>query len=430
MKLSRHLVAIIVIALSFLTSSCIERFKSGGQPGNEYNISQHVYIYDEYLKGDPQVKVMLLKKVKEFSIAINSPFEIYSMQPGQVQSGINPLFDSGSKMDTMEDGVDYNRKLISKHGSLLKTEVTLSGTHIQIGTISLNREAVEISAVTKGSITVNDTNYWGKVHIVPQVDDTFMVIEETELEDYLEGVIGREMPSSWTKNTLFAQAVAARTFALFQKKKHKNGTYHLSKLDMSYGGRDKEEKRTRDIINKSKGIIMVYDWLLFPGYFHSTCGGYTEDVNLVFKEKSIPPLSGVMCENCGASKYYRWETDIDKDEFAQKLSNYKVKVSRTLSVKPLEPGKGGHATTISVSDSSGTKNIEANTFRLLIGPNKLYSTAFYAKSNTDSIKFTGRGWGHGVGLCQYGAQKMGISGSKWYEILKHYYPKIDLVKIY
>ncbi len=74
--------------------------------------------------------------------------------------------------------------------------------------------------------------------------------------------------------------------------------------------------------------------------------------------------------------------------------------------------------------------MNANVFRLLVGPNYLYSTAFDSKNNGKSITFLGRGWGHGVGLCQYGAQAMAEKGFQWTAILKHYYPKIELVRVY
>ena len=74
--------------------------------------------------------------------------------------------------------------------------------------------------------------------------------------------------------------------------------------------------------------------------------------------------------------------------------------------------------------------MNANEFRLIVGPNNLRSTAFKVKNNGSSLTFDGSGWGHGVGLCQYGTQGMANSGFKWYDILRYYYPEIDLVKIY
>ena len=175
---------------------------------------------------------------------------------------------------------------------------------------------------------------------------------------------------------------------------------------------------------------MVYNWELFPGYFHSTCGGHTEDINIVFNLRSIPPLSGVDCGYCNKSKYYNWRTNLKKDEIERKLNNAKFKVKKISRIVTEKTGPGGHPSTIKIEHSGGTKRVNANEFRLIVGPNNLRSTAFKVKNNGSSLTFAGSGWGHGVGLCQYGTQGMANSGFKWYDILKHYYPKIDLVKIY
>ncbi|HJO56361.1 MAG TPA: hypothetical protein QF423_06760, partial [Candidatus Scalindua sp.] len=93
-------------------------------------------------------------------------------------------------------------------------------------------------------------------------------------------------------------------------------------------------------------------------------------------------------------------------------------------------GPGGHCSTIKIEHTGGTKRVNANDFRLIIGPNNLRSTSFSIKNSGSTFVFEGRGWGHGVGLCQYGTQNMAKSGFRWYDILRYYYPEIDLVKIY
>lgn len=431
------LTLLIIVAISTLLSSCIENFKpkkkSADQNLNEYSMPELVHVYDEYLKSAPLVKVLILKNANEFSLAINSPFEIFSFETQKNSFETNNLYKeqyNQNKNISNKDNTTTNRQLISKSQNLQKSIVRLSNSNFIIGTTMLRREALEINPKIDGSIIINDISYWGKIKILPQPNNTFLVIEETDVDSYLSGVLGKEMPTSWTKNTLFAQAVTARTYALYQMKKHILDDYHLKKIDLAYGGRSSETEKTNEIINKSKGIIMVHNWLLFPAYFHSTCGGHTEDVNHVFNEKSIPPLSGTTCGYCEASKYYRWQANFTKNEIASKLKNYNIKANGSFTITPVGLGKGGHATTIKVSSSSDIKDINANKFRLLIGPNKLFSTSFTVKDNDTMLNFNGRGWGHGLGLCQYGAQKMGLTGVKWYDIVKHYYPGVDLVKVY
>ncbi|MGR3319147.1 MAG: SpoIID/LytB domain-containing protein [Candidatus Anammoxibacter sp.] len=433
-RLISRLFVIVIISILGLTSSCIKIFKHGGKPDKNdaatLEIPQEVYIYDEYLEKSPQINVLLLKDVKEFNLTISSPFEIFALSspfnPGYSNTPNEP---NQSKAQITGDRKSL-RKSLKKYNKLLKSRVTLTNSHILIGNNKFKRGTIVLVVKNGGTIEVNNNSYRGAIKIIPQVNGKFLVIEGTDVENFLLGVIGSEMPASWAKNTLFAQTVAARTFVLYKKKKRNTEMYHISKLDLAYKGILNENYKTREMVNKSKGIIMVYNWQIFPGYFHSTCGGHTEDVYHTFKEKSIPPLAGVSCGYCKSSKYYRWQTDVNKEELGRKLHRFYKTATPFSSLRPADLGPGGHAATIEIRSSSKTKRIDANTFRLLIGPNKLFSTAFTVKNNGKNLRLSGKGWGHGVGLCQYGSQGMSKSGFKWYEILKHYYPKIDLVKIY
>lgn len=424
MRLSGTLNIIVLIALLSLTSSCVEVFKHENKldenAASDIEIPKGIYVYNDYFKSIPLIKVLLLKGVNEFNLSISVPFEIHTLDNTLLEAEAHAASHSGNATNILEE-IKY----------LPKSIVKLTDTHIVIGERKYIKKPVEFLALKDGEITVNDIKYWGKIQCIPQANGTFLVIEETNVENYLTGVLPSEMQASWTNNTLFAQAVAARTYALYKKKKRNTELYHVDKLDLAYKGRLNENKKTNEIINKSKGIIMVSDWLIFPGYFHSTCGGYTEDVTLIFKEKSIKPLSGVKCGYCTASQYYRWQVYIDKNEIARNLKNINVDTGNPFSIRPVDLGPGGHAAAIEVKNSSGIiKRIDANTFRLSIGSDKLYSTSFKTDDTADGITFSGRGWGHGVGLCQYGSQKMGLSGFKWHEIVKYYYQGIELVKIY
>ena len=157
---------------------------------------------------------------------------------------------------------------------------------------------------------------------------------------------------------------------------------------------------------------------------------FQEEVGSVFGKDSMPPLSGVVCNYCNNSKYSRWSKNIRKSEIERRLREAKVYVSNIYSIKATNLGAGKHGSRVEIVSANGSKEMNANDFRLMVGPNYLYSTAFDSKNNGKSITFSGRGWGHGVGLCQYGAQAMAEKGFQWTDILKHYYPKIELVRVY
>lgn len=217
---------------------------------------------------------------------------------------------------------------------------------------------------------------------------------------------------------------------MYKKKVRRDDVYHLDMLELAYKGVAGETPRLNTIVQETRGVVMVYNWNIFPAYFHSTCGGHTEDIKHVFGKESIPPLSGVVCNYCNNSKHSYWSADISKTAIEKKLREANVPVSSISTIKVINPGAGDHGSKVEIASANGSKEMNANDFRLLVGPNHLFSTAFQSRSTGKSITFSGKGWGHGVGLCQYGAQTMAQKGFKWTAIVKHYYPKIELVRVY
>lgn len=376
--------------------------------------TEAVFKYDKYLKNPPDIRVLLQKDVKETEIEISYPYSISDLDSNKTLASRTNLPKSVIYLESGE----FRTRPLSSH-STSEASATFVKTNSNVGIVTDN-----------GFVSIDKSKYRGKLILVPQNKDRFSVLEEIGIEEYLPGVIEGEMPTMWLDDAIQAQVIAARTYAIYQRKSKDHALYHIDKLDLAYNGSYKYQPKTKEIIDKSRGTVMVYNWELFPGYFHSTCGGHTEDINTVFNLRSIPPLSGVDCGYCNKSKYYNWEINLKKDEIERKLNNAKFNVKEITNVVTEKIGPGGHCSTIKIEHSGGTKMVNANEFRLIVGPNHLRSTAFKVENNGSSLTFDGSGWGHGVGLCQYGTQGMANSGFKWFDILKHYYPEIDLVRIY
>ncbi len=378
------------------------------------NNAVNVYEYDNYLKNPPDIRVLLHDNIKKIQIEINQPYSISDFKSNEVLINRANLIESN---------------IYLKSGEFRTRPLTSDSTHNAPTTFVKANGNVTVFT-NNGFVKLNKTKYSGKLILVPKGNDRFSILEEIGIEEYLPGVIEGEMPIKWKDDALQAQVIAARTYTLYQRKIKSDALYHINKQDLAYKGSYMNQAKSKKIVDKSRGTVMVYDWKLFPGYFHSTCGGHTEDINLVFNLKSIPPLSGVDCGYCNKSKYYHWKKELRKNEIENKLNETKSKVKKIRNITTEEIGPGGHYSTIKIEHAGGIKRINANDFRLIVGPNDLRSTAFKIKNNGSSFIFEGRGWGHGVGLCQYGTQGMAKSGFKWFEILRHYYPEIDLVKIY
>ena len=378
------------------------------------NNADAVYKYDNYLKTPPNIRVLLHNNIKEIQIEINQPYSIADFKSNEILVGRENLKKS---VMYFKSG-DFRTRLLTSD-STNNTPTTFVKANGNVSIFS-----------NKGFVGLNKSKYCGKLILVPKEDDRFSILEEIGIEEYLPGVIEGEMPMMWNDDALQAQAIAIRTYTIYKRKMKANALYHINRLDLAYKGSYLNQTKTKEIVDKTRGTVMVYDWKLFPGYFHSTCGGHTEDINLVFNLKSIPPLSGVDCGYCNDSKYYHWTKKLGRNEIQSKLNKTKSKVKKIRSITTEQIGPGGHCSTIKINHAGGTKKVNANDFRLIIGPNNLRSTSFSIKNSGSSFIFEGNGWGHGVGLCQYGTQNMAKSGFKWYDILRHYYPEIDLVKIY
>ncbi len=365
-------------------------------------VQDGVHDYGPLLDKTPTLRVLLLNDKREAQLAISGCY--------QITGSLTNIIDQGQ--------------------GLQKSTISVSNGNINIGNKHYNNSELRITSQRDGEIELNNVRYRGEIRILQQFNNKFAVIEEIDLESFIAGVLGSEMPPSWNEEALRAQAVAARTYAMYKKKVRRDDIYHLDMLELAYKGVAGETVRLNKIVQETRGVVMVYNWNIFPAYFHSTCGGHTEDSSHVFGKESIPPLSGVVCNYCNNSKHSYWSADISKTAIEKKLREANVHVSNISTIKIINPGAGDHGSKVEITSANGSKEMNANDFRLLVGPNYLFSTAFSSRNNGKSITFSGKGWGHGVGLCQYGAQTMAQKGFKWTAILKHYYPKIELVRVY
>ncbi len=378
------------------------------------NNAEAVYKYDNYLKDPPNIRVLLHNNIKEIEIEINSPYSISDFKSNKI----------------LADRANLIKSVMYLKSGDFKTRPLTSGSTRSAPTTFIKANGNVSIFTNNGFVKLDKSKYCGKLILVPKGNDRFSILEEIGIEEYLPGVVEGEMPTMWNDDALQAQVIAVRTYAIYKRKINGNALYHINKLDLAYKGSYMNQTKTKEIVDKSRGTVMLYDWKLFPGYFHSTCGGHTEDINLVFNLESIPPLSGVDCGYCNNSKYYHWKRTLGKDMIQNKLNAAKSKVKKIRNITTEQIGPGGHCSTIEIDHAGGTKRVNANDFRLIIGANNLRSTSFSIKNSGSSFIFEGGGWGHGVGLCQYGTQSMAKSGFRWYDILRHYYPEIDLVKIY
>ncbi len=268
-------------------------------------------------------------------------------------------------------------------------------------------------------------------------DGALFFVEELPLEGYVRGVLEAEVPAGYPPEALKAMAVLIRTFALAHQDRHAKEGFELCDLThcQVYGGRQMNYLSFDEAVKATRGVTLGYQLKLAETPYHSTCGGHTSSFHCVFGGKPIPYLQGVSDgEACADSPHSTWESTIPLKVLEEVLkkekdTNPKGEI-KNLRIADQEEG-GGRASTIAV-EGPRTFEISAQKFLSLVGRylgwSLLKSNWFEVEVKDGQAHFKGRGLGHGVGLCQWGARGLALKGKNFEEILQHYYPGTQLIE--
>jgi stage II sporulation protein D len=324
-------------------------------------------------------------------------------------------------------------RVIAEGASLGESEVTREKGGFSLGRLFVPGERVQIVPSIDGTIVVNGKAYRGKMAFVPGGAWAFAIVNYVNLEHYVASVVSGEMYSYWPEAALRAQAVAARTYALWRmNQKDKKGEWDLTAGQEAqvYSGLSGETATSRKAAQDSFGVVLTYEGKIFAAYYHSTCGDSTASVLDVFGEEEIPPLSGVPCRNCQESPFYRWTVNVSQEELVERLKSAGFAVEQISDVKVIESDASGRAKSIEIETPKSKFLIKPNEFRRIFGGSRIRSTAFSIALEGGVFVIRGAGWGHGVGMCQWGARGMAKMGFTAEEILHHFYPESDLIRLY
>jgi stage II sporulation protein D len=373
--------------------------------------------------GPEQIlRVLLLNNARDCRLAVNSPFE------ATLEA------DSGG-------GNAQKRRFQSIERDL---EIAMSDGTIRIGCERIEGKEILIEPDGADFFSLNGTDYRGTLRlVVNEGGDSFDAVNYIGLESYLAGVVGAEMPNYWEPEALKAQTIAARTYCLYIKKRFgSQRSWDLGKTQAHqvYRGMEAESPQVRSAVNNTKGKVLVCRQDdagegIFPCYYCSACGGHTENSKHVFGD-SFAPLVGVACPYCmdaARPKYYFWPTArFDGEEVSEKLIERYPKLQELGKITDITAseqsdfGQFSRLTRIRLAGTAGkTDSVRAEDLRLTIDPNGsiLRSTICeISKSGSEWVFRFGRGFGHGVGMCQCGAQAMARQGGKAEQILEYYYP--------
>lgn len=321
----------------------------------------------------------------------------------------------------------------------------------------------------------NGSNYRGSIILKIQEDGSIGVINRILFDYYLYSVVACESSPSWPIEALKAQAVASRNYAILNIGKHEKGGYDLCNTQhcQVYKGFDREHKNTNEAVEQTKGKLLLYEGELAQTFYHSSSGGHTENSENIWSEM-IPYLRGVEDSYSLGSSNDNWVCELDKEVINDKLIENNISIGEVLDIVPLELSEYGRVKKVEFIGSKGSTILEKEKIRSVLGSSNIKSIWYDVKTESDinifdmnkndstikkpnglnivsasglskinpnnqtiTIKglfnskqynitpkkytFAGKGWGHGLGMSQYGAKGMAEEGYSYSEILEYYY---------
>lgn len=352
----------------------------------------------------------------------------YAQQPKYIRVAIIQDVESlRLKIHGFYEVIDSLSKEILCRGKNLNTTATAYKGGVLLGDIKSKTNKLFIKSLDPDAVIIDGRRFRGNIELIKKDNLHLLVINDINLEDYIKGVLYHESSHYWPQEALKAQAVASRTYAVYQMGENKLKDYDVSSdiYSQVYGGKTSERYRSNKAVDATGGIILAYKGKVFPTYFHATCGGHTEDASKLWNINIIP-LKGVVCSFCKDSPHFSWHTVLSLNEIEKKLKESNFKINQIKDIQILGRNSSGRITDLKIISPKEEIKVSAKDFRNIIGPNIIRSANFTLEIAGRDAVLEGVGWGHGVGLCQWGAYFMAKQGYKYKEILKYYYPQSEI----
>ena len=439
-------------------------------------------IYQE-ISLDTEQMAQIVKKLKELPMTTQQS----SISSKQVQPSVTVGIVSGQKIHFSLNGA-YTAK-----GEKIKGEQTVEFSEggilwngNQYRELTFTPQSAQ-SSFSLYDVTIGVNFHWerketqvflGTLRLVVE-SDKIIAINELPVESYLASVISSEMKATAGLELLKAHAVISRSWLLAQMKRReenkeqKNGFFSFIKKDdelirwydredhtifdvcaddhcQRYQGITKQTNRAvEQALRATRGQILCYGDEICDARFSKCCGGVTEEFQYCWEDTPKPYLVSVEDPFCNThdkavlsqvlndydqetNDFYRWTVEYTTDEISN-LINEKLKddFGTITDLIPLERGKSGRIWKLKIVGTKKTFTIGKELeIRRALSESHLYSSAFDVEKTATGFRLNGKGWGHGVGLCQIGAAVMGHQGYRYNEILLHYYRGAEIKKIY
>ena len=295
-------------------------------------------------------------------------------------------------------------------------------------------DTLAVVPAADGFVRVGDRSYRGRLLLFRSADGDLAVVNVLGLEDYLFGVVPCEIgpTNARTVEAVKAQAVAARSFTMTRLGRRQGLGHDLfdSYLrDQEYRGVERETELSRQAVLATRGEVLEYHGDVCEALYHANCGGVTANGSQPYL-RSVPDTPGHRPGRkayCSQKPNFTWQSSFRKESLDVVVSRLSGKGCRVRSGSLESDRRSGRVKYLCLATSRGSVRLPGSDFRMAMG---LRSTAFSMSIRARTVSFSGRGWGHGSGMCQDGAIGMAEAGASYREILQHYYSGVTLKKRY
>lgn len=319
---------------------------------------------------------------------------------------------------------------------------------------------------------IENVKYRGKFNLYVK-GSTLYAINELGMQDYLYGVIPKEMVSSWELEALKAQAIVAKAYEITNCNKHKSDGFNVCATThcQVYGGYGVEQPKTNQSVDETENMVMMYGGKPAEGYFHASSGGRTEAIVNMWNY-GLDYMVGVEDTYSLGSPYDSWEVTLTAEEIRASLLKKNIDIGSIVGIKILKLSENSRVMQLGILGSKGMQILEKDSIRSTLGSSKFMSTYFTLKNSGSSVSsvsatvmsgdaisnsnlytkfdslknfmdsritsspqefisggtfvFSGKGYGHGIGLSQYGANGMAKKGYDFEDIIKYYFKGVSI----
>jgi len=383
-------------------------------------------------RPEPQIRVKMGQNQPSRLVNVLDNYQIYDVRSRR-------LIASGDEL--------AGARFTAKDNTLLLNDESLKTDRIVI--VSKHSEEGKLEIGPPTLIGKRRMTFRGKLRVIAAGGKVGLV-NVVSLEEYLASVVGKETYGHWHIETLKAQAIAARSYALYHMKNvppsRDFDVYAGSAKSQAYGeGTASENEKSRQAVKATRGVVLTYNDddsgdRIFEAFYHSTCGGRTVPVQHYFTGgKAVRPLGGVKCNYCTKSKHFRWQYRLSAEQLRKNFlssTGGMENLDRIGRIEVLEEDRtaDGRAKIVSIwtpEEGSPRWPVPVAIFKKQVPAGVKFKTdRFTVAMDGSEVVVEGHGFGHGIGMCQFGAEEQARRGRRAAGILRYYYPGSKLVRVY